>query len=118
MERLGGLICYSAPPAILRQQALTIHRLKVRKGGDWTAMDYQFLALESSRDTWFGDGEVQIFADYMDRVGAAIEARRELLSNPKQATISEEVQEAISRRRDRIKSQRLKRRQVLSGRLS
>ena len=57
----------------------------------------------------FRNGEVQIFADYMDRVAAAVEARNELLTNPNQAVISETVQEVISRRRDQIKARRVKR---------
>lgn len=114
MERLGGFICYSAPPVILRQQALRIHRLKVKKGNEFREMDYHFLAEESCRDSWFGDGEVQIFADYMERVAAAVEARNELLANPNQAIISETVQEAISRWRDRIKARRARKRSQLA----
>jgi hypothetical protein len=109
MERLGGLICYSAPPAVLRQQALIVHRLEVRKGNLSREMDYHFLAEESSRDSWC-DGEVQIFADYMDRVAAATEARQELVPNPNQPVLSETLQELVSRRRDRIKARRQSRR--------
>jgi hypothetical protein len=49
---------------------------------------------------------VQIFADYLDRVGAAIEARQALVVNPNQAVICETMQEHISRERDHIKSGR------------
>ena len=106
MERLGGVICYSAPPAILRLQALLVHRLRVRKGDCLREMDYHFLAERSSQACWWGDGEVQIFADYMDRAAAAAEARRQLLPNPNRAVLSETVQELISRRRDQIKARR------------
>ncbi len=69
-------------------------------------MDYHFLARETSEDSWLGDGEVQIFADYTERVAAAIEARRELVANPNQPITSEALQETVSRRRDRIKARR------------
>jgi hypothetical protein len=69
-------------------------------------MDYHFLAECSSRASWCGDGEVEIFADYMDRVAAAAEARRQLLPEPNRAVVSETMQEVISRRRDQIKARR------------
>jgi hypothetical protein len=106
MVRLGGFICYSAPRLVLRQQALRIHNLRVRKGTIARETDYHFLAESSSNHSWCGDGEVQIFADYMNRVAAASEARLELVPNPRQPVISETVQEAISRRRDQIKNHR------------
>ncbi len=105
MRHLGGFICYAAPPAVVRQQALRVHGLRVGTGGSAQEMDYHFLAEESSRDSW-ADGEVQIFADYGDRVAAATEARRELLAHPNRPVLCETVQEVISRRRDRIKARR------------
>ena len=51
----------------------------------------------------YADGEVQIFADYGQRVSAATQARRQTVANPSQPVLSEELQELISRRRDRIK---------------
>jgi len=107
MARLGGVICYSAPPTILRLQALGVHGLRVRKGDGLRAMDYHFLAERSSAASWYGDGEVRIFADYMDRVAAAAEARRQVLPDANQAILSETVQDLISRQRDRIKSARM-----------
>ena len=104
MQRIGGFICYSAPPSILREQSRMVHRLRTGRPNYDRDMDYHFLAGESSNHSWYGDGEVQIFADYMDRVHAANAARRELVDNPNQAIISESVQENISRLRDRIKS--------------
>ena len=106
MSRLGGFIVYRAPPAILRRQALHIHGLHVRASDSTYAMDYHFLAESSSKHSWYGDGEVQIFADYPDRVAAATEARNELLDNPKQPVLTETVQEVISQRRDQIKARR------------
>lgn len=106
MSRLGGFIVYQAPPAILRSQALRIHRLHVPPSDDLYAMDYHFLAERTTKDSRFGGGEVQIFCDYQDRVAAAREARNELLANPRQPVLSEDVQEVISRRRDQIKARR------------
>jgi hypothetical protein len=106
MDRLGGFICYSAPAPILREQALMIHRLRAGKANYSSEMDYHFLAESSSKDSWFGDGEVQIFADYMDRVGAAQEARQALVEYPNQVFTCETTQEYISRQRDHIKSGR------------
>ncbi len=118
MERIGGFICYSAPAPILRQQALTINGLRVRQGHCTTEMSYHFLA-SSSWTSCYADGEVQIFADYMERVGAASEARHALVGNPNQAVISETMQENISRERDRIKSGRKLRnhRRIARGKL-
>ncbi len=110
MERRGGFICYTAPPALLRLQALRVHGLRVsRRDAAWD-MDYHFLA-ESGRFGGWADGEVQVFGDYMDRVAAAVEARRELQVHPNQPVLSETLQELISLRRDRIKSRRAARRQ-------
>ncbi len=109
MRRLGGFIVYSAPPAVLRLQALRVHGMRFPEGEGPAAMDYHFLAEQSSRDSW-ADGEVQIFADYRERVASAVQARRELVANPKVPVLSEEVQEVISRRRDRIKARRARER--------
>lgn len=69
-------------------------------------MDYHFIAEASSHDSWYGAGEVQIFADNLDRVAAAREVRSELLAKPGQTILSDEVQEVFSRRRDQIKARR------------
>jgi hypothetical protein len=97
MQCIGGFICHSAPAAILPAQALSISCLRVRRSS--YEMDYHFLAQSSSKDSWCGDGEVQIFTDYVDRVSAATEARRELVANPKQPVLNESMQETISRYR-------------------
>jgi hypothetical protein len=106
MGRCGGFIYYSAPPPVLRQQSLRIHSLHVRPGNLYTEMDYHFLAESTSKVSWCGDGEVQIFADFQQRVSAAIQARREILPQPNQVIISETIQEIVSRRRDEIKYSR------------
>ena len=115
MERIGGFICYSAPAPVLRLQARMIQGLRVRQGNWATEMAYHFLA-SSSETSCYADGEVQILADYVERVGAATEARRALVENPKQAVICETMQEAISRERDHIKSGRKFRNRRRTGR--
>lgn len=103
MGRCGGLIYYSAPPPLLRQQALAIDALRVGQRGSFSDMDYYFLAAATNRAFWRPDGEVQIFADYRERVAAAVEARRELVPNPRQPILCESVQWDVSRRRDAIR---------------
>jgi hypothetical protein len=103
MGRCGGFIYYSAPPPILRQQALMLHSLRVKAGSPTTEMNYHFLADKTSTDAWCGDGEVQIFADYRERVAAATQARLEILPLPNRPVLSETLQEVISQRRDQIK---------------
>jgi len=110
MVRCGGFICYSAPAPILRRQSLHIHSLRVTEGNYANEMDYHFLAECSSKQSWYGDGEVQIFANYHERVAAATEARRQLLVHPCQPVLSETLQETISRRRDQIQRRRTRNR--------
>jgi hypothetical protein len=106
MGRCGGFIYYAAPPPILRRQALVLHGLRVKNGSGLIEMNYHFLAEESNRNAWCGDGEVQIFADYRERVSAAVQARQEILPQPNQPVLSETLQELISRRRDQIKGRK------------
>jgi hypothetical protein len=117
MGRLGGLICYAAPPPVLRLQAMRVHGLHVRQGDPTAEMDYHYLAESSVAGSWGADGEVQVFADYVDRVAAATQARRELLADAGPSFTSEPDQEAVSRRRDQIKARRVtkRRRQAARG---
>ena len=79
MRHMGGCICYCAPPAILRAQAVWIAQLRVQADDSMREMDYHFLAAPRS-GRWYGDGEVQIFADYSARVSEAARARRDILT--------------------------------------
>jgi hypothetical protein len=103
MGRCGGLIYYTAPPPVLRQQALGIHNLRVEKGKRSYEMDYFYLAESAGRGSWAADGEVQIFADFHESVSAAVEARRETLAGSRQPMVSPSVQWEIIKRRDSIK---------------
>lgn len=115
MGRMGGFVFYTAPASVLRLQAMRVQTLRVGQGAGGVEMDYHFLAERTARDAW-ADGEVQIFADYSDRVAAAVRARGELVGNPRIPVLSETVQEEISRRRDRIKACRLAARERSRGR--
>jgi hypothetical protein len=102
MERRGGFICYTAPPPILRAQAMRVHDLRVRQGSYACEMDYHFLAEATSRGSGYADGEGQIFLEYLNLVAAAVQARGALVPNQNQPTIPEAVQAAIVQRRDHI----------------
>ncbi len=71
MTLRGGFICYCASASVLRKQAWMIHGME---GGEWR--DYRYLA---EHRTHPGDGEVQIFRNYGEKLSVAIEARREVL---------------------------------------
>jgi hypothetical protein len=73
MKRVGGFIVYSAPPAILREQALTIHGMRT---GSHPV--YHYLA-EGCGLSHPPPGEVQVFPGFGDMVSAAKVARREVL---------------------------------------
>ena len=75
MQRIGRFIVYSAPPEILREQALSIHGMH---GGKYA--DYHNLAeCTGRRWTHSPPGEVQVFARFKDMVSAAQVARREVI---------------------------------------
>jgi hypothetical protein len=108
MGRRGGFVCYSAPPPVLRFQALAVHSLRVKPGDHAAEMDYRYLAERPDGVLWWPDGKVQIYADYRDRVASAVQARRELVAKPRQPVLSETAHELISRRRDQIKRRRVR----------
>jgi hypothetical protein len=105
MGRCGGFICYTAPAPILRQRARQVHGMHVRGNPFWS-MDYRYLVEHPLH--WEGppDGEVQIFADYRQRLSAAVQARKEVLARPDRPSDPETLEEVISRRRDTIRRAR------------
>jgi hypothetical protein len=74
MIRLAGVVCYVAPPSILRVQATAVYRMR-----DARAMSYQFLAWGGARRGCHADGEVQVFSDFRGMCSAARVARREVV---------------------------------------
>lgn len=76
MSKRAGFLCYSAPPEVLRSQALTVHRLPAHT---YRGSNYHYLADgggRSRRDYCPPQGEVQIFSDFHERVLAAQQGRR------------------------------------------
>ena len=76
VDRVGGVLTMIAPPEQLRSWAVHTARL-----GDWWHNGMDYTDLDSTRDGGHRrDGEVQIFRDYRQRVGAAQVACREILA--------------------------------------
>lgn len=68
--RLGGFVCYTAAPSLLREHAVGIYEM---------SDGYHPLAERRGTRGWFPEGEVQVFADFDRDVAAAAVARREVL---------------------------------------
>ncbi|REJ68219.1 MAG: hypothetical protein DWQ31_08920 [Planctomycetota bacterium] len=96
MFRRGGFVCYAAPSAIMRQQALTVAQMQPGKYG----MDYHFIA-DNDTCHW-ADGEVQIFDDYHARRTAATQARREVLRRGNVPNDPQVLYDMIAAHRDEI----------------
>lgn len=107
MGKVGGLICYSAPPLVLRLQAAIVARMKTAPNHS-ARMDYHFLA-DNHNSCHYADGEVQIFHDYRERLSAAAVARREVLAQTDAPTCPEELETVISSRRNAVLSARRER---------
>lgn len=88
----GGFVCYTAPPRVLREQAVSLHRMRY---WEWLsgASDYHYLA-ERKRGP-HADGEVQIFRDYRRRLSVARVARREVLAESDRPLPPEPLREAV-----------------------
>lgn len=99
MKRVGGFVVYSAPPEILREQALTIHGMRA---GAYPA--YHYLA-EGPGFSHPPPGEVQVFSRMGDMVSAAKVARREELgglpSGNGRMLVDDVVRRNVQRRADR-----------------
>ncbi len=76
MSRRAGFVCYTAPPAILRAQALGISRMRTSYAG---YSSYHPLAETGGHCSWHHDGEFQLIPDFDREVSAAIVGRREVL---------------------------------------
>lgn len=97
MTRQSGFLIYSAPPMVMRHQALTIAKLDPSNYG----MDYHFLADNRSGREWPA-GEVQIFRDYHEMRSVAAQARSEILEQGQHYDTEQQRYEAIADRRDRL----------------
>lgn len=91
VARVGGVLALIAPPEQLRTWAVQVARL-----GDWwhDGMDYAELDRTGAGRR---SGEVQVFRDYHQRVGAAKVARREVLAEePRPADVEPLIWERLA----------------------
>jgi hypothetical protein len=98
-RHLGGCLCYSAPPAVLRYQARWIH------GMDPGPCPSTYHYLAAGRDGHHGDGEVQIFRRYRADLAVADLARREVLARGP-APDPETLREAVWAQCDAVRQRR------------
>ncbi len=107
MSRTAGMVCYTAPPAILREHAPQIYRMRHATQGS-----YHALAERSDRRFWGSDGEVQVVPHFDDEVAAAAVARREVLGAGDRRLLRAEREEvwdrvpAVQARRQRARARR------------
>jgi hypothetical protein len=74
MSRRAGMVCYTAPPPILREHGLGIYRM--RRGGSYVP-----LVESHPRGDGCFDGEVQLVDDFDRDVSTALRARRDVLDD-------------------------------------
>jgi hypothetical protein len=83
--RLGGVLLFAAPPALLKQWAWEVY----------TLADEYWNEQSASELTW-PDGEVQLWRQYHRMVSAARTARRDLLADPSSKDLRrEQIQELL-----------------------
>ncbi|MEZ4362716.1 MAG: hypothetical protein R3B48_21165 [Kofleriaceae bacterium] len=100
MSRAGGVVCYTAPPTLLRETALHVHAVR-----EFGPMSYVPVA-NRDRSTWRPDGEFQIFSNFEEQVAAAIVARREVVDVPPAALLSMEARQAVWKQQERVLARR------------
>jgi hypothetical protein len=103
MSRRGGFICYSAPKAVLRVQAV---RVAQTASDLHHGMGYQYLASNGDGP----DGEVQVFSDFRARVSAARLARIRVLPKASQSIASPEERSDVWVNTDEILKERTRER--------
>jgi hypothetical protein len=89
IDRRAGVLCYSAPPEILRAEATMIYGTKPMRSGN-----YHYLV---ERDR-YPEGEVQVFSNFADRLSAARVARREIVGDLDQRIPEDDQRWAVQRR--------------------
>jgi len=104
MSCRAGFICYTAPPAILRTEALGIYRMHLSNGSYYPLAEY-------TAKHWHYDGEFQLIPGFDDDVSAAIVARREILDGDVRPLASEAERHAVyDRKYDALRRLRAARR--------
>ena len=87
MSRRAGFICYTAPPAVLRFRAATVHGMQGGEG---------YLPLAEGRPASHpSDGEFQLIPHFEDMVSAARVARREVMPDREHSLASDEERKAV-----------------------
>jgi len=92
MARRAGFVCFTAPPACLRDHALGIYCLH-RCQGHWGG--YHPLATHGAHQPWGHDGELQVLPGFANAVSAARVARREVLDDDTGALATDDKRQAI-----------------------
>jgi len=95
MSKRAGFICYTAPPDILRAQAVGIYRMH-----NFFA-NYYPLAEHGARESWHYDGEFQLIPHFADDVSAARVARREIIEHEAAPIASDDDRWEIYHRKSR-----------------
>ncbi len=76
MSRTLGVVCYTAPPALLRAHGADVYAMRRARRGS-----YLPLAEHRVPGVWGPEGEVQVIPHFDDDVAAAAVARREVLGS-------------------------------------
>jgi hypothetical protein len=104
MSQRGGFLCYTAPALVLQLQAVSIRRLRRSL---YQGSNYTYLAEGDWRNST-PQGEVQIFADFTDRVAAASLAHQQLVGDAKRDPGNQRLQEKLWNRTEKFTSRRMK----------
>ncbi len=117
MSKRAGLLCYSAPAEILRAQALTIARMPHHT---YRGTSYHYLAEGAAgrpRKHHAPEGEVQIFSDFRERVGAAKLGRAEVAAGAERRLLGDPERWATWPLAERELARRVADRQRAAGRV-
>lgn len=110
MTKREGVVCYGAPAAVLRSQAVVVHRMRRFFFG---GQAYTYLA-EGERSRRSPEGEVQVFSDFRVRVALARRARARVLPHPEVALTDDaakrEIWSEVERLRERTRTAARRRR--------
>ncbi len=114
MDRRAGMVCYTAPPEILRAHGAAIYRIPPDRWGAYHYLDWG-RALQHH-----ANGEVQVFTNFADRVSAAKVVRREVLGDGAKSLIADQetrwdVQEKVYAAQLRRVKARVRRAQQARG---
>ena len=101
MDRRTGMICYTAPPPILREHGAGIYAMRQA-----TTETYYPLAAGPRWARYWPDGEVQVFPCFDDDVAAAAVARREVVGGAERPLADHDERAAVWAQRSRVQHRR------------